>query len=77
MTMTTNKTDTQSAAADAPVLPSADDYREGMNKLRHRINCPVLSADEQAMADELREFDWSAQSASLAAQTPKRPTVSD
>lgn len=77
MTMTTNKTDTQSAAADAPVLPSADDYREGMNKLRHRINCPVLSADEQAIADDLRDYDWEAQSASPAAKIPKRPTVSD
>lgn len=77
MTMTMKKTDMQSAAADAPVLPSADDYREGMNKLRHRINCPVLSADEQAIADDLRDYDWEAQSASPAAKIPKRPTVSD
>ena len=45
---------------DVPVLPSADDYRDGMNKMRAKINCPVLSADEQVMADELREFDWDA-----------------
>ena len=45
---------------DVPVLPSADDYRDGMNKLRAKTNCPVLSTDEQAMADELREFDWDA-----------------
>lgn len=44
-----------------PVLPSADDYRDGMNKMRAKINCPVLSADEQAIADELREFDATAQ----------------
>ncbi len=62
---------------NVPVLPSADDYRDGMNKLRHRINCPVLSPDEQAMADELRDYDWDAQSASPAAKIPKRPTVSD
>ena len=45
---------------DVPVLPSADDYRDGMNKLRAKTNCPVLSTDEQALADELREFDWDA-----------------
>lgn len=77
MTMTMKKTDMQSAAADAPVLPTRDNYRDGINKLRHRINCPVLSADEQAIADDLREFDWEAQSASPAAKIPKRPTVSD
>lgn len=62
---------------NVPVLPSADDYRDGMKKLRHRINCPVLSPDEQAIADELRDYDWGAQSASPAAKIPKRPTVSD
>lgn len=77
MTIAMKKTDMQSAAADAPVLPTRDNYRDGINKLRGQINCPVLSADEQAIADDLREFDWEAQSASPAAKIPKRPTVSD
>ena len=32
-----------------------------MQKLRETIDCPVLSADEQALADELRGYDWSAE----------------
>ena len=64
---------------NVPVLPSADDYRDGMNKLRHRINCPVLSPDDQAMADELRDYDWSAQTraGTPAMPKPERPTVDD
>lgn len=82
MTTTTKKS---TAPLDVPVLPSADDYREGMDKMRAKINCPVLSKEEQvlasslgelrahttssklstdaqALADELLEFDATAQS---------------
>lgn len=61
MMMTNTTMKKPSAPLDVPVLPTADDYREGMNKMRARINCPVLSIDEQALADELREFDTTAQ----------------
>lgn len=43
-----------------PILPTREEYRHGMQKLRETIDCPVLSADEQALADELRGYDWSA-----------------
>ena len=60
MMMTNTTMKKPPAPLDVPVLPSADDYRDGMNKMRAKINCPLLSTDEQAMADELREFDWDA-----------------
>ena len=61
MMMTNTTMKKPSAPLDAPVLPTADDYRDGMNKMRAKIDCPVLSTDEQALADELREFDATAQ----------------
>lgn len=60
MMMTNATTKKPTAPLDVPVLPTADDYRDGMNKMRAKINCPALSADEQALADELCEFDWRA-----------------
>lgn len=78
MTAMTNKTTMKPTSVTIPMpLPTRDEYRDGMNKLRAELNCPVLSLEEDDIADELRDYDWSAESASLAAQTPKRPTVSD
>lgn len=80
MTAMTNKTMTKPTSVTIPMpLPTRDDYRDGMNKLRHRINCPVLSPDDQAMADELRGYDWSAQTraGTPAMPKPERPTVDD
>ena len=78
MTAMTNKTMTKPTSVTIPMpLPTRDDYRDGMNKLRHRINCPVLSPDDQAMADELREFDWNAQPRARMSAMSERPTVSD
>ena len=48
-----------------------------MNKLREQLDRPVLSVDEQALADDLSEYDWSAEHSSPAATIPKRPSVDD
>ena len=79
MTMTTmmKKTDAQSVPPTVPALPTRDEYRDGMNKLREQLDCPVLSVDEQALADDLSEYDWSAEHSSPAATMPKRPSVDD
>ena len=79
MTMTTmmKKTDAQSVRQAMPTLPTRDEYRDGMNKLREQLDCPVLSVDEQALADDLSEYDWSAERCSPAATMPKRPSVDD
>lgn len=57
MTTIMREKDMQATPTSAPVMPTRQGYRDGMNKLRARINCPVLSPDDQAIADELREFD--------------------
>lgn len=62
-------------ANSGPTLPTRDEYRDGMNKLREQLDCPVLSVDEQALADDLSEYDWSAEHSSPAATMPKRPSV--
>ena len=80
MTAMTNKTTMKPTSVTIPMpLPTRDDYRHGMNKLRHQIDCPVLSPDDQAMADELRDYDWSAQTRARTPAMPKpeRPTVDD
>lgn len=79
MTMTTmmKKADAQSVRQAMPTLPTRDEYRDGMNKLREQLDCPVLSVDEQALADDLSEYDWSAEHSSPAATMPKRPSVDD
>ena len=64
-------------ANGGPTLPTRDEYRDGMNKLREQLDCPVLSVDEQALADDLSEYDWSAEHSSPAATIPKRPSVDD
>ena len=64
-------------ANSGPTLPTRDEYRDGMNKLREQLDCPVLSVDEQALADDLSEYDWSAERSSPAATMPKRPSVDD
>ncbi len=64
-------------ANSGPTLPTRDEYRDGMNKLREQLDCPVLSVDEQALADDLSEYDWSAERCSPAATMPKRPSVDD
>lgn len=64
-------------ANSGPTLPTRDEYRDGMNKLREQLDCPVLSVDEQALADDLSEYDWSAEHSSPAATMPKRPSVDD
>ena len=64
-------------ANSGPTLPTRDEYRDGMNKLREQLDCPVLSVDEQALADDLSEYDWSAERCSPAATIPKRPSVDD
>lgn len=64
-------------ANSGPTLPTRDEYRDGMNKLREQLDCPVLSVDEQALADDLSEYDWSAEHSSPAATIPKRPSVDD
>lgn len=58
MTMTTmmKKTDAQSVPPTVPALPTRDEYRDGMNKLREQLDCPVLSVDEQALADTLASY---------------------
>ena len=61
MMMTNTTMKKPPAPLDVPVLPTADDYRDGINKMRAKVNCPVLTTDEQAMADELLEFDATAQ----------------
>lgn len=79
MTMTTmmKKADAQSVRQAMPTLPTRDEYRDGMNKLREQLDCPVLSVNEQALADDLSEYDWSAEHSSPAATMPKRPSVDD
>jgi len=80
MTAMTNKTTAKfSGGWIATPLPTRDDYRDGMNKLRDQIDCPVLSPDDQAMADELRGYEWSAQTrfGTPAMPKPERPTVDD
>lgn len=77
MTTTMNRTAAQSVRPTIPTLPSRDEYRDGMNKLREQLDCPVLSVDEQALADDLSEYDWSAEHSSPAATIPKRPSVDD
>lgn len=79
MTMTTmmKKTDAQSVRQAMPTLPTRDEHRDSMKKLRDKLNCPVLSVDEQALADDLLEYDWSAEHSSPAATMPKRPSVDD
>ena len=77
MTTTMNRTAAQSVRPTIPTLPSRDEYRDGMNKLRDKLNCPVLSVDEQALADDLLEYDWSVERNSSIATTPKRPSVDD
>lgn len=79
MTMTTmmKKADAQSVRQAMPTLPTRDEYRDGMNKLREQLDCLVLSVDEQALADDLSEYDWSAERSSPAATIPKRPSVDD
>ena len=79
MTMTTmmKKADAQSVRQAMPTMPTRDEYRDGMNKLREQLDCPVLSVDEQALADDLSEYDWSAERSSPAATMPKRPSVDD
>lgn len=64
-------------ANSGPTLPTRDEYRDSMNKLREQLDCPVLSVDEQALADDLSEYDWSAEHSSPAATMPKRPSVDD
>lgn len=64
-------------ANSGPTLPTRDEYRDGMNKLREQLDCPVLSVDEQALADDLSEYDRSAEHSSPAATIPKRPSVDD
>lgn len=64
-------------ANSGPTMPTRDEYRDGMNKLREQLDCPVLSVDEQALADDLSEYDWSAEHSSPAATIPKRPSVDD
>ena len=64
-------------ANSGPTMPTRDEYRDGMNKLREQLDCPVLSVDEQALADDLSEYDWSAERSSPAATMPKRPSVDD
>lgn len=64
-------------ANSGPTLPTRDEYRDGMNKLREQLDCPVLSVDEQALADDVSEYDWSAERSSPAATMPKRPSVDD
>lgn len=77
MTTTMNRTAAQSVRPTAPTLPTRDEYRDGMNKLRDKLSCPVLSVDEQALADDLLEYDWSVERNSSIATTPKRPSVDD
>lgn len=64
-------------ANSGPTLPTRDEYRDGMNQLRAQLDCPVLSVDDQALADDLREYDWSAEHSSPAMPMPKRPSVDD
>ena len=64
-------------ANSGPTLPTRDEYRDGMNKLREQLDCPVLSVDEQALADDVSEYDWSAERRRPAATMPKRPSVDD
>lgn len=77
MTTMMKKADAQSVRQAMPTLPTRDEYRDGMNKLREQLDCPVLSVDEQALADDLSEYDWSAEHSSPAATMPKRPSVDD
>lgn len=86
MTTIMREKDMQATPTSAPVMPTRQEYRDGMNKLRARLNCPVLSPDDQAIADELREFDWDSQSRNGTQALPlwpeqdtpaKRPTVDD
>lgn len=77
MTIMMKKTDAQSVRQAMPTLPTRDEHRDSMKKLRDKLNCPVLSVDEQALADDLSEYDWSAEHSSPAATIPKRPSVDD
>lgn len=49
--------DGRSAADITTAMPTNQDYAQGMNKLRATIDCPVLSLDEQVLADELADMD--------------------
>lgn len=74
MNTTTKKTTAQ------PIMPTHEEYRHGMKKLRVQLNCPVLSLEKDDVADELREFNWSAQSNTDAPAMPNlhpQPSVDE
>lgn len=71
---TLHKTNAQTASA---AMPTREEYRHGMNKLRAQLNCPVLSLEEDDIADELLDYDWNAQPESLVSAISKRPSVKD
>ncbi|MGP4950731.1 hypothetical protein ACTXGO_00960 [Psychrobacter sp. T6-1] len=74
-------------------MPSADEYAQGMKKLRARANCPVLSPEETLLAEELSDIDLDMPNAPQPESTPgkrmlwtdeyhqgkatKRPTVAE
>ena len=77
---TLHKANAQAASAampDIPKLPTREQYRDGINKMRAELNCPVLSLEEDNIADELRDYDWNAQPESLASSISKRPSVNE
>ena len=43
-------------ANSGPTLPTRDEYRDGMNKLRVKIDCPVLGCPQEQLAKELTEL---------------------
>lgn len=67
-------------------MPTADDYAEGMKKLRAKANCPVLSPEETLLAQEFATYpdldveapvmphDWAAEQLRAA---KKRKSVSE
>lgn len=64
-------------ANSGPTLPTREEYRHGINKMRDEMSCPVLRIKEEDIGQELRDYDWSAQPESPASAIPKRPSVND
>lgn len=60
-----------------PTLPTREEYRQGINKMRAELSCPVLRIKEEDIGQELRDYDWNAQPESPASAIPKRPSVND
>jgi len=54
---------------DSAAMPSAEEYAQGMKKLRATANCPVLSPEDMLLAAELSDIDLDIPNASQPEST--------